>query len=156
MGFIARAEKERRKLIIPTPVTAELLTAIGPTSADYIRVVNRKAVFEVRAFDEIAAMELAFLNRDIYASQDRKNGIEPWQKMKVDRQIIAIAKIAGCEKILTEDGGLGNRARLCDIEPLKLVDLPVPDSARQGELHLEDHEEIPAAENDSQSESADG
>jgi len=57
LGFIARAEKEKRKLIVPTPATAELLTAIGPTSADYIRVINRKAVFEVRSFDEVAAIE---------------------------------------------------------------------------------------------------
>lgn len=141
-GFIARAEKERRKLIIPTPATAELLTAIGPTSADYIRVINRKAVFEVRAFDEVAAVELAFLNRDLFAALDKKNRLEPWQKIKVDRQIIAIARVAECEQILTEDDGLANRARICNIEAIKLVDLPIPDSAKQGELNLEEHEEI--------------
>jgi len=141
-GFIAKAEKERRKLIIPTPATAELLTAIGPNSADYIRVINRKAVFEVRAFDEVAAMELAFLNRDVFGSLDKKNRLEAWQKIKVDRQIIAIAKVADCEQILTEDEGLANRARLCDIEPIKLADLAIPESAKQGEFQLEDHEEI--------------
>lgn len=146
LGFIAQAEKDRRKLIIPTPATAELLTAIGPTSADYIRVINRKAVFEVRSFDEVAAVELAFLNRDIFGSLDQKNGLEPWQKMKVDRQIIAVAKVADCERIATEDDGLGNRARLCDIEPLKIIDLPIPDSSKQGALQFEDHEEIPNAE----------
>lgn len=142
IGFIGRAEKERRKLIIPTPATAELLTAIGPTSADYIRVINRKAVFEVRAFDDVAAMELAFLNRDVFGGLDKKNKLEAWQKIKVDRQIIAIAKVADCEQILTEDEALGNRARLCEIEPIKLADLPIPDSAKQGELRLEEHEEI--------------
>jgi hypothetical protein len=99
-------------------------------------------VFEVRAFDEVAAMELAFLNRDVFAALDKKNKLEAWQKIKVDRQIIAIAKVADCEQILTEDEGLGNRARLCDIEPIKLADLPIPDAARQGAFDLEDHEEI--------------
>lgn len=141
-GFIAKAEKERRKLIIPTPATAELLTAIGPNSADYIRVINRKAVFEVKAFDEVAAMELAFLNRDVFGALDKKNKLEPWQKIKVDRQIIAIARVADCEQILTEDEALANRARLCDIEPIKLADLPIPDSAKQRELQLEEHEEM--------------
>lgn len=154
LGFIAQAEKDRRKLVIPTPATAELLTAIGPTSADYIRVVNRKAVFEVRSFDEVAAVELAFLNRDVFGALDQKNGLEPWQKMKVDRQIIAIAKVADCEKILTEDDGLGNRARLCDIEPVKIVDIPIPESAKQGALQLEDHDEIPAAESDASEDAA--
>ncbi len=148
LGFIAQVQKDRRKLIIPTPAAAELLTAIGPTSADYIRVVNRKAVFEVRSFDEVAAIELAFLNRDIFGSLDQKNGLEPWQKMKVDRQIIAIAKVAKCEKILTEDDGLGNRARLCDIEPLKLIDIAIPDASRQRSFQLDEHEEIPAADNE--------
>jgi predicted nucleic acid-binding protein len=156
LGFIAQAEKERRKFVIPTPATAELLTAIGPTSADYIRIVNRKAVFEVRSFDEVAAVELAFLNRDIFASLDTKNGLEPWQKMKFDRQILAIAKVAGCEKIMTEDGGLANRARLCDIEPISIADLPIPDSAKQGELKLEDHEDIPEAEQNEHAEKSDG
>lgn len=146
LGFVAQMEKDRRKLIIPTPAIAELLTAIGPTSADYIRIVNRKAVFEVRSFDEVAAVELAFLNRDLFASLDRKGGLEPWQKMKVDRQILAIAKVANCEKILTEDDGLANRARLCDIEPIRIADLSVPETAKQGELQLEDHEELPADE----------
>jgi predicted nucleic acid-binding protein len=156
LGFIAQVEKERRKLVIPTPVTAELLTAIGPTSADYIRVINRKAVFEVRSFDEVAAVELAFLNRDIFASLDQKNGLEPWQKMKVDRQILAIAKVADCEKIMTEDNGLANRARLCGIEPISIKDLPIPDSAKQGELKLEDHEEIPAVDKDNEADETNG
>ena len=149
LGFISKAEKARRKLIIPTPATAELLTAIGPTSADYIRIINRKAVFEVRSFDEVAAVELAFLNRDVFGALDQKNGLEPWQKMKFDRQIIAIAKVADCEHILTEDDGLANRARLCDIEPLKIIDMEIPDSSKQGALQFEDHEEIPAAEPES-------
>jgi len=144
LGFIAKAEKARRKLVIPTPATAELLTAIGPTSADYIRVINRKAVFEVRSFDEVAAVELAFLNRDVFGSLDQKNGLEPWQKMKVDRQIIAIAKVADCEQILTEDDGLGNRARLCDIEPLRVASMELPDSSKQGAFPFEEHEELPA------------
>jgi hypothetical protein len=146
LAFIAAVEKERRKLVIPTPVAAELLTAIGPTSADYIRVINRKSVFEVRAFDEVAAVELAFLNRDTFGELDKKGKLEPWQKIKVDRQIIAIAKVADCELILTEDVKLANRARMCDIEPLRLMDMPIPASARQGELQLEDHEEIPIVE----------
>jgi hypothetical protein len=155
-AFIAKAEKERRKLVIPTPATAELLTAIGPNSADYIRVINRKAVFEVKAFDEVAAMELAFLNRDVFASLDKKNKLEGWQKIKVDRQIIAIAKVAECEQILTEDEALGNRARLCDIEPIKLADLPIPDSAKQGVFDLEEHEEIADLDRPEAEEGADG
>lgn len=144
LGFVARIEKERRKLVIPTPVVAELLTAIGPNTADYLRVINRKAVFQVLPFDEISAIELAFLNRDVFASSDQKTGAEPWQKMKVDRQIIAVTKVAKCGAILTGDRGLASRAKLCNIEPLSIADLPVPDQARQHEMDFAEHEELPA------------
>jgi len=92
----------------------------------------------------------------VFASLDEKNGFEPWQKMKVDRQIIAIAKVANCEQIMTEDHGLGNRARLCDIEPVRIADLEIPEEARQGELQLIDHEEIPVAGEAKTSESTAG
>ena len=50
LGFIAQAEKERRKLIIPTPATAELLTAIGPTSA-------KQGELQLEEHEEIPSVE---------------------------------------------------------------------------------------------------
>lgn len=85
----------------------------------------------------MAAVELAFLDRDVFGSLNRKNGLEPWQKTKVDRQIIAVAKVANCGQILSEDDGL------CNIEPLKVFDLPIPDAAKQHPLPLEEHDDLP-------------
>ena len=94
--LVRRLNRSRQKIIIPAPVTAEILSAVGPANADYIRIINRARIFEVRSFDEVAAIELAFLNRDIFGKQDKTNKLETRQKVKVDRQILAVCKVADC------------------------------------------------------------
>lgn len=94
-GLIKRLEKNKRKVLLPTPAIAELLTAIGPSAQQYVNTVSRSRVFEIGSFDARCAAELALLNRDTFAENDKKNKAEPYQKIKVDRQIIAICKVAG-------------------------------------------------------------
>lgn len=130
------------KIILPTPACAELLTAIGPDAQEYLNIVGRTRVFEVAAFDARAAAELAILNREVFKQSDDQNRLEPYQKRKVDRQIIAICKVAGVSAIYTDDKGLSERARLCGIEAISLSACPIPDDALQSNLF--DHE----AEND--------
>lgn len=139
-------QKMRRKIILPAPACAELLTAIGPDAQQYINVVSRSRVFEIGNFDARGAAELALLNRDTFKAHDDKNGIEAYQKRKVDRQIIAICKVYGVTEIYTDDRGLANRARMCGITPIGIGEIAIPDSARQGEFELEAHEPLPEAE----------
>lgn len=149
-GMIARLQKDKQRIIIPTPVTAELLTVIGPTNADYLQIINRSRVFEGRPFDDIAAIELAFLNRDTFSKLDTKNGLQPWQKVKIDRQILAICRVAQCEVLHTDDKGMIASAERCGMKTLRISDLPIPDEARQHNLDLEPHEEIPGGEEQDQ------
>lgn len=152
-GAKARAEsvvqtlqKARRKIIIPAPACAELLTAIGPDAQQYINIVSRSRVFEIGNFDARGASELALLNRGTFKPSDDKNKSEPYQKRKVDRQIIAVCKVYGVTELYTDDTGLANRARLCGIMPIGISEVPLPDAARQGAFDLEPHETIPEAE----------
>lgn len=139
--------KANRKIILPTPACAELLTAIGPDAQQYLNIVSRSRVFEVASFDALCAAELAILNRELFKPLDDENKAEPYQKRKVDRQIIAICKVAKVADIYTDDKGLAQRARLCGINAIPLNDCPLPDSARQGRFpDLEQHETIPDAE----------
>lgn len=147
-GLIVKLQKDKEKIVIPAPVTAEILTLIGPTNTDYLSIINRSRVFEVAPLDEKAAMELAFLNRDAFAASDQKNKLQPYQKVKVDRQILAICKVAGCGTLYTDDKSLIATAKLCEIETVRLCDLPIPESARQHSLDLEPHEELPEIEDD--------
>lgn len=141
-------QKSRRKIVLPAPAVSELLTAIGPDAQQYINLVSRSRVFEIGDFDARGASELALLNRGAFKAKDTKNKAEPYQKRKVDRQIVAICKVYGATELYTDDDGLSTLAKLCGITPIATRDLAVPDSTRQGGLALEPHEEIPIGDDD--------
>jgi hypothetical protein len=145
-GVVEAIEKDNRKIILPTPACAELLTAIGPDAQQYLNIVSRSRVFEVASFDARCAAELAILNRETFKKLDDDNRAEPYQKRKVDRQIIAICKVAGVTDIYTDDGGLANRAKLCGINPISISECAIPEGDRQIPLALMQHEAIPDAE----------
>ncbi len=148
-GLLQSLEKARRKIVVPTPAAAELLTAIGPEAQQYINMVQRSRLFEVASFDPRCAHELAILNRGVFKDIDDRNDAQPYQKRKVDRQIIAVCRVHDVTDLHTTDGNLCNLARLCGINPIRIEELPIPDSARQGDMFaLEPHEEIPEGEND--------
>lgn len=50
-SVVALIEKARRKIILPAPACAELLTAIGPDAQQYLNIVGRSRVFEIGNFD---------------------------------------------------------------------------------------------------------
>lgn len=145
-GLVEQLSKAREKIIIPAPVTAEILTVIGPANTEYLTIINRSRVFEVVPLDEKAAVELAFLNRDVFGACDRKNRLQPYQKVKVDRQILAICKVAGCSTLYTDDKSMITSATLCGLTTVRLAELPIPPSARQHNLDLEPHESLPEIE----------
>jgi predicted nucleic acid-binding protein len=101
--------KSRQKIVLPTPAIAELLTAIGPDAQQYVSIIGRSRLFELASFDPRCAIELACLNRDVFSIHDPKTGAEPYQKVKIDRQIIAILKVAGVETVYTDDEGFAKR-----------------------------------------------
>ena len=144
-SVIHAIQKARRKIIIPAPACAELLTAIGPDAQQYLNVVGRSRVFEIGNFDARCAAELALLNRDTFQIHDKKHKAEPYQKRKVDRQIIAIAKVYGATEIYTDDDGLAKRARMCGITPISIAEIPIPEEAKQLGLNLDPHDPIPEA-----------
>jgi len=150
---VAIIQKQRRKIIIPAPACAELLTAIGPTAHQYVNFISRSRIFEIGNFDERGACELALLNRDTFYQKDKENGLEPYQKRKVDRQIIAICRVYGVTEIYTDDKGLAKLALICGITPIRIADCPIPESARQGKLALEPHEDLPKPDDDDNHES---
>lgn len=74
--------KTRQKIIIPTPAIAELLTVIGPDAQQYYDIIAGSRLFQIAPFDLKCAIELAILNRTIFAPYDPKNHTEPYQKNK--------------------------------------------------------------------------
>ena len=149
-NLVSQLGKSRQKIIVPTPAVAELLTAIGPSAQEYFSIIARSRLFEVAAFDSRCAIELACLNREIFAASDPKNPDEAYQKIKIDRQIIAIFKVAGVENIYTDDNGLAHRARLCGMIPVFTHELELPAKDRQLDIIFDAPDEIPDVTDENQ------
>lgn len=134
-ALVKRLEKDRAKIIIPTPVVAELLTVSGPEGIQYFDTIAKSTVFQPADFDMRAALELSFMNASALAEGDKKGGVDaPWQKIKVDRQIIAICKVNGVELLYTDDGGLRGAAARAGLATMGIHELPIPDESRQAGL----------------------
>jgi len=89
------------RIVIPAPVLAEFLTIAAP---DYMLQITQSMWFEVAPFDQRAAVESAVaLKRSLKSEKGKKLGsTSSWQKIKVDRQIVAIAKVYGVTTVYSQ------------------------------------------------------
>jgi predicted nucleic acid-binding protein len=121
-------DEDDAKILIPTQAIAELLAAAGASGPLYLTELHGNSVFEIVPFDERAAIE----NGALEASGARRVGDAPRQKIKVDRQIVAIARTHGVEAIYSDDGdikalGLDLGLRVISVSELSLRPAePVP------------------------------
>lgn len=115
-------------LIIPTPVLAEALVKAGDGGPALLSAIGGMARVRTRAFDTRAAIETAIMTRDALAQGGKKAGSEqPWQKVKVDRQVIAIARVENSSAIFADDKGLVGAAKRLGMEVFSSWDLPIPE-----------------------------
>jgi hypothetical protein len=98
----------------------------------YLSEIALRANFYIQPFDQLAAIELAAM--DILA---RKQGNKrfplpetvPWQKVKFDRQIIAIAKLHKAHTIYSDDDGVRTFAEDVGIKGIASWELDIPKSS---------------------------
>ena len=127
--LFATLQKAREKIIIPTPVLAELVTLAEKAGPAYVSHFHRYgSVFLIEAFDERAAVELALMTTVAKRSSGglRAGSTESMAKIKFDRQILAIAKVAGAAVIYSDDKNLRQFAKANNIATTKLAELPLP------------------------------
>ncbi len=87
----------------------------------------RSGRFKIAEFDIRAAVEVAAMTRDAIRAGDKKDGSpSPWQKIKIDRQIIAIARVQGVRIIYSDDGGIADFAKKVDISVVQTWMMPLP------------------------------
>lgn len=112
---------------IPASSWAEVLAVAGPATAALSKVVQARASVQVVPFDEIAAIESGFIHREILRLSGTKKGAssEPWQRIKIDRQILAIAVARKASAIFTDDDGLRADAALIGMPTIGASDVPV-------------------------------
>ena len=133
--LIEKLEEEKSKIIIPTPVISELLVHAGDEIGSILDVIQKRAVFSVEPFDQIAAIEVAFMARQDHDNRkNRQDKNVTLAKIKYDRQIIAIAKVHGASTIYSDDEHIHARVIGMNIEAIRLADLPVSQSKQQTPL----------------------
>jgi hypothetical protein len=100
--------------------------------------IKEFSIFEILPFDELSAIEVALMTKKARDAGDKKSGSDDtWNKVKYDRQIVAIARVRQASAIFTDDTGLRNAASRIDMAVHGLADLPLPPEKAQGELVLE-------------------
>ncbi len=135
--LIATLEQQRTKVIIPTPVLSEVLVRAGDAAPAYLEELNRSARFRIASFDTRAAVELAALTREALDAGDKRDGsTAPWQKIKIDRQIIAIARTEGAATIYSDDDDIQRLGQRSGIEVIGIAQLSLPPEDAQTELSV--------------------
>jgi predicted nucleic acid-binding protein len=117
----------KQTIVIPAPVLSEVLVRAGSNGLAYLNVMQKAAVFDIRDFDKLAAIELALMTQAaIQAGDKRERSTEPWQKIKIDRQVVAICKVAGVSTLYATDRSLANFAGKAGIRITGIHELPLP------------------------------
>jgi predicted nucleic acid-binding protein len=134
--LLAGLEKDNAKLVIPTPALSEVLVRAGAAASQQIvDELTKWSVFQIFPFDTRAAIEVAAMTRGAMSKGNKRgNSAATWAKIKYDRQIVAIAKVAGATTIYSDDADIRSIAGEAQIEVKGLIDLPLPPASGQGDL----------------------
>jgi predicted nucleic acid-binding protein len=135
-------DKSRSRIIVPTPALSELLVGARDAAPVYLDIINRSRFFRIEPFGTKAAVEAADMTRRALATGDKRGGIvdSTWQKVKFDRQIVAIAKVSGCTTIYSDDDDVRRIAEQVSLPTITLPLLPEPPVPPQLEMSLKPRE----------------
>ena len=135
--LIDRLSEAGTEVLIPTPVLAEAFVRTGSATTEILSKLRSSRVLRVGNFDERAAIEVAMMT-GVALATGKKRGkaptFAPWQKVKIDRQIVAIAKTGGATTLYSDDASLHGLAEAEGITVYGLGDLPLPPVKAQREL----------------------
>lgn len=115
-------------LVIPTPVLAEVLVGAEDGGPGLLEAISGMARVKVRPFGERAAVETAMMTREAIAVGDKRLGSQAaWQKVKVDRQVVAVARVENATRIYADDHNLIEFARRLGMDVVSTWELPIPE-----------------------------
>ena len=131
--LVATLEKEKARIIIPTPALSEALVRAGSkASHDIVQYLQKFDVFRIEPFDTRAAIEVAALSREALNSGNKRgNSSSSWAKVKFDRQIVAIARVHAATTIYSDDGDIARLGKQSGIRVISLAELPLPEQSAQ-------------------------
>lgn len=107
---------------------SEFLVIADEAGPDYVAEIDGRSGFEIVSFDGKAAIEAAASQRRALLAGNKKLDLKgSRQCVKVDRQIVAVAKTQKAERIYTSDADIQKLAgEVPGLTPIMLWDLPEP------------------------------
>ncbi len=125
--MVQALEQKGATIIVPTPALSEFLVFAGGEFRRYLDEISGRSVFQVQPFDAAAALEAAMATRLALDRGDKKSGAQgPWQKVKVDRQIVAVARVHGAETLYSDDSDVRVLGTESGIRVVNTGELPLP------------------------------
>lgn len=125
-ALIDELAKVGEKILIPSPAFAEALTICSDLEK-VKSVVAGVDIMEIVPFDARAAVEYGIMVRNALANGDKRAGATgEWQRIKFDRQIVAVAVAHGASVLYTDDCNQTRFAELAGLTVRHTWDLPLP------------------------------
>lgn len=130
--LIETLQANKDSAIIPTPALSEFLVLAGRSAADYLLKIRESGYLRIEPFDERAAIELADMEIVARAKGAKRGSASTseWQKVKFDRQIVAIAKVHKVSVIYSDDPDIRHHGKDVGISVIGLADLPLPPASQ--------------------------
>lgn len=129
-GLVQEMRNRREPIGMPAPVFAEFLTGLSSTEKHHAFAVFGTAAFKFLPYDKKAAVETSML------AGKKISSARPRQAVKVDRQIIAIAKSSGARMILTNDTEMIQESIRFEVAAMSISDLIIPDKLKQHRIEF--------------------
>ncbi len=137
--LVKTLEGENATIIIPTPALSEFLVLAADDGPTYVSELTGNKVFSIQPFDLRAAVEAAASEVTATRDGDKRAGATgSWQKVKVDRQIVAIARAHGVDTLYSDDEDIQKLASAVGVCVKGVADLPLPAQDTQRSLFAED------------------
>ena len=137
--LIRRLSKAKTDVLIPTPVLTEVLCGAGGAKAQYIQHLQREP-FKVVPFDMRAAIDCADLLAFQLATKPKgkaKGTPGARDKIKFDRQIVAIGKTHRVDAIYSDDEDVFKEAKRVGLKVIRSFELERDPATSQAKLDLQ-------------------
>lgn len=136
-GLMLDLRKKRESIGVPAQVWAEFLDQAGDDEVAATQDIFRTVAFKLLAYDLRAAVETVEVVRAGRSARKSEKGPKrPRHAVKVDWQIIAVAKVHGARMIVTNDVDMRTEALRSGLKAVPISDLPIPEGLRQHQLDL--------------------
>lgn len=133
--FIERAEKAKSKIIFPMVCIAEFLVGAELAGIEFLKTLEKKSCVVMADFNMTAAYELSLIDRAAMGAGDKKDeSEEAWQKIKIDRQLVATGKSLGAKLIISNDKGVRNNALRVGMDAMRIQELELSEIDKQMSL----------------------